>query len=128
MTLFSYRFGIRFFTLLGLLSLLVFVFGLDPKSLSVWGMVFFFVSLWVVACGIFSLTLLFAYEKTLGAENTAFNIGSIFRQAILLGSFVLGVACLFYFHVFVWWNATLFFIFILLLELTLRKFSRHTSN
>ncbi|MEP7162860.1 MAG: hypothetical protein ABI747_03800 [Candidatus Moraniibacteriota bacterium] len=124
MTLSGYRLGIRFFTLLGILSLLVFVFGLDPASLSLWGMSLFFSSLWVAASGVFALSLLFLYARVLGSEGATRFLGGVFRQGILLGTFVLSLALLAYGQVFAWWNALLLLVFFLLLEFTFRKFSR----
>lgn len=123
MSIAGYRLGIRLFTLFGLLSLLVFIFEMDPESLSQWGMAFFFVSLWGVATGLFLLFLLFLYEKAIGGESTVLFLGSVFRQAILLGTLTLGLLILQYLRIFAWWNALLLTAFFLLLEFTFRTFS-----
>lgn len=102
----------------------VFIFGVDPLTLTLPGQALFFISIWgfiaaLVFSGLVSLARRFLDER--GAEA---YLGGALRQGILLGFFVSGVALAQFSHYLTWWGALLFLAFVLLIEFTARQFHR----
>lgn len=109
--------------LLGLVGL-IFIFGFDPDQLGSFGLTLFFLVLggWVASLVAWGLTLLALHS--LGEERARVFVGSLLRQALLLGVGVAALAALRFFDYLLWWNALLLIAFCLLLELSLRGLSR----
>ncbi len=116
----GYRRGLFLFTLIGLVTVSVFIFAIDPKSLSVWGVLFFFGSLALFAAGALSLLLLSLYRRMIGRESASYFIGTVIRQGILLGLGTALLAFLQYIGLLAWWNGLLVLAFVLLLEFSSR--------
>lgn len=121
MTLSGYRAGIRLFALVGLLSLGVFILWIDPETLSVWGMMLFFICAGVAISGCITLGLLALSERFVGMEGARHYVGGALRQGALCGLYGVALLLLLFTKTFTWWIAGLVFVFFLLIEYTYRR-------
>ncbi|NCQ06161.1 MAG: hypothetical protein GW815_01205 [Candidatus Moranbacteria bacterium] len=127
MSLSSYLFGIRFFTLLTVSAWMGIIFLFDPEEMGSTAVTLFFLVFFVAWVGIFLLLLISLYRKMSSDDTTVANLMGIIRQAILLSFFLTGMLLFQYMHILVWWDASLLFALILLLEFTFRYLS-HTNK
>ena len=124
MKLATLLFGVRFFTVVALLAFLVVVFSVDPDASGPLGSVLFLVSLFAALAGMMSLTLVFLMRKILGDVTAARALGGSFRQGALIAGYVVGILGLGRFQLLAWWTAALLFVFVLLVELTIRQMGK----
>lgn len=123
MSLAAYLWGIRLFTLLSFFAFLGVVIALDPEVAGGAGKGLFFISLFAFLTGILTLFVTGIYRKALGDTGAAHNLGSAFRQAILLALFGIGIVFFRYVGILVWWDALLLLTAILLAEFSFRRLS-----
>ncbi|TXH07364.1 MAG: hypothetical protein E6Q06_03165 [Candidatus Moraniibacteriota bacterium] len=115
-------FRLLVFVALGVLG--VFIFGVDPAALTVAGQTLFFVALWMLSTSAATLFLLTLARRFL--SQSAFQgylIGSV-RQGALLGAWGTSLALAQFFGYLVWWFVLLALALILLIEFTVRQYSR----
>lgn len=99
-----------------------FIFGVDPETLtrvgewSFFGLWFFFLQSSVF------LILVSLSKRFLGEERTNLYQGAAWRQGALVALFLTGVMTAQYFGILTWWGALFLLAFLLLLELTYRRF------
>lgn len=115
---------LRLLSLAALGVLGVFIFGVDPASLTLAGQGLFFFALWLfvaapVTLGLVSLAGHFLDER--GAEG---YLAGAFRQGGLVGLYVSGIALAQFLGYLTWWIVLLALALILLIEFTARQFSR----
>jgi hypothetical protein len=120
MSLSAYLWGIRLFTLFALFAFLGVIIALDPKETG--GGILFFISLLVFLTGLLTLLVTGMYRKALGDAGAAHNLGSAFRQALLISLYALGIVFFRYAGILLWWDALLFLAVILLTEFSFRRF------
>lgn len=123
MSLRSYLWGIRLFTLLSFLAWLGIIIAVDPSAAGRVGMILFFVSLFALLLGCMTLLVTWIYRKALDDTSAAHHLGIAFRQAFLLAAFVLGIVFFQMEGILTWWDSLLLFAATLLLEFSLRQFS-----
>ncbi|MBI2439063.1 MAG: hypothetical protein HYV45_00440 [Candidatus Moranbacteria bacterium] len=116
-----YLWGIRLFTLLSFFSWMGIIFMLDPEEAGRAGSILFFLSFFTFTIGVMTLFLMYAYRRALGGNGVIEYIGSIFRQATLLGMCCVGGLILQYMRVMTWWSVGLLIATLLLLELSFRR-------
>lgn len=123
MSLTSYLWGIRLFTLFALFAWIGVVFFLDPGETGSIGIGLFSVSFFALLTGCLTLFVTWVYRKALGETGAAHHLIGAFRQALLLSSYMLGIVLLQYARILTWWDALLWFAVILLIEFSLRRFA-----
>lgn len=128
MSLSTYLWGIRLFTLFAFFAWLGVVVLLDPEATGGMGVGLLFISLFALLTGLLTLFVTWAYRKALGDKGTAHHLGGAFRQASLLALYVLGIVFFQYGRIFTWWDALLLLAAILLIEFSMRNFSRHKDE
>ena len=121
MSLTSYLWGIRLFTLFALFAWIGVVFLLDPKETGSMGIGLFLVSFFALLTGCLTLFVTWVYRKALGETGAAHHLSGAFRQALLLSSYMLGIVLLQYARILTWWDALLWFAVILLIEFSFRR-------
>lgn len=116
---------LRILALIALIVLGAFIFGVDPDILSLWGEGAFFLLLWLFLTALLGMGLLSLARRFLRSETAlkGYRVSAV-RQGILLGAFITFLAIAQYHSFFAWWIALLSFVFVLLIEFTLRRFSR----
>ena len=114
----------RIMALVALGVLGVFVFGVDPLTLTLSGQSLFFFSFFVLVTTFVFLALLALATRFLDARAAEAYLPGALRQGALLGVCLSGLAAAQFFHYLTWWGALLFFAFILLVEFTVRQFHR----
>lgn len=120
MSLSAYLWGIRLFTLFALFAFLGVIIALDPQETG--GGILFFISLLVFLMGLLTLFVTGMYRKALGDAGAAHNLGSAFRQALLLSLYALGLVFFRYAGILLWWDALLLLAVALLTEFSFRRF------
>ncbi len=101
----------------------VFIFGVDPSTLTVWGQTLFFSSLFFLIFALVVLILLALAEKFLNTEMAqAYQLGAL-RQGTLIGLFLTGVALAQFLGYLTWWLPLLALALALLVEFTFRRMS-----
>ena len=112
-------------TLLAALGVLgVFIFGVDPVTLTIAGQGLFFFALWLlVAAGVTHGLLSLASRFLDESAARAYLPGAV-RQGVLVGIYVASLALAQFLGYLVWWVALLALALILLLEFTARQFHR----
>jgi hypothetical protein len=124
MRLYTFALILRLLSLAALGVLGVFIFGVDPASLTLAGQGLFFFALGLffaagVTLGLVSLANRFLDERA----ATAYLPGAL-RQGCLVGLYVSGIATAQFLGYLTWWIVLLALAFILLIEFTVRQFSR----
>jgi len=99
----------------------VFIFALDPDTLTRVGEASFFGLWFLFFVGILALTLLSLAQRFLGTERATLYQGAAFRQSILFAFLLTGVMAAQYFALLTWWGTLLLLAFVLLIELTYRR-------
>lgn len=117
-------FGVRFFTVLSLGTWLFVLFSVDPEESGMPGVAIFLGALFSFLAGFLTLILVGLSRKFLGDESAAHAFGGSFRQAFLLALFAVGILVLSREGVLAWWNASLCFAGVLLVELSARRMTR----
>jgi len=128
MSFLAYLWGIRLFTFSALLAWLGVIILLNPEQTGTVGIIIFFVSLLALLTGSFTLLVTWVYRKGLGDKEVGHHLGGAFRQASLLALYVLLIVFFQYAQILIWWDALLLFGAVLLVELSLRRFSNHTDK
>ncbi|MFZ3032117.1 MAG: hypothetical protein WA082_03710 [Candidatus Moraniibacteriota bacterium] len=129
MSLSVYLWGICFFTLLSFSAWLGIVIVVDPTQAGGVGVGLFFTSLFAFLLGMMTLCVTWIYRQALGAASAAHHLGGIFRQALLLALFFLGVVFFQMERILTWWDTLLLLAAILLIEFSFRQiFSRNNQD
>lgn len=124
MSLSTYLWGIRLFTLFAFSAWLGVVILLDPRATGSMGVGLFFISLFTLLTGSLTLFITWIYRKALGDAGAAHHLSKAFRQAFLLALYALSIVFFQYGRILTWWDALLLFAAALLIEFSLRRFSR----
>lgn len=126
MRLHTFIITLRFVTFAALGVLGVFIFGVDPTSLTTAGRVFFFFSLWLLVSAGVTLILTSLARRFLDERVAQSYLSAALRQGMLIGAYVAGMALAQFFGYLTWWVALLALALMLLIEFTLRRSSRLT--
>ncbi|MEK9151525.1 MAG: hypothetical protein AAB547_02745 [Patescibacteria group bacterium] len=121
MSLTSYLWGIRLFTLFALSAWLGVIILIDPEETGGMGIGLFAISFFALLTGCLTLFVTWAYRKALGEAGAAHHLSGAFRQALLLSLYGLGIVFLQYARILTWWDALLFLAAILLIEFSFRR-------
>ncbi len=113
---------LRLLALAALGVLGVFIFGVDPVTLTLVGQGVFFLSLMLFVSALFTLGLLALAERFLDERAAEAYVPSAFRQGLLLGLYIACLALAQFLGYFAWWLALLALALILLIEFTVRQF------
>lgn len=113
---------LRLLALAALGVLGVFIFGVDPVTLTLVGQGVFFLSLMLFVSALFTLGLLALAERFLDERAAEVYVPSAFRQGLLLGLYIACLALAQFLGYFAWWLALLALALILLIEFTVRQF------
>lgn len=114
----------RIIALAGLGVLGVFIFGVDPLTLTIPGQILFFFSFWALVTAIIFLGLTSLAMRFLDRRAAEAYLSGALRQGSLIGLFAAGIALAQFFRYLTWWGALLFLALILLIEFTSRQFHR----
>ncbi len=106
---------------LGLLSTIV--VAIDPNSLNQLGIAAVFGLCFLLITSVVFLGLLRVSERLLGRDRTLIYRWTALRQSVLLAFFCTVLLVAQYTRVLTWWGALLGLALILLIELTVRRFS-----
>lgn len=106
---------------LGLLSTIV--VAIDPNSLNQLGIVAVFGLCFLLITSVLFLGLLRVSEHLLGRDRTLVYRWTALRQSVLLSLFCTTLLVAQYTRVLTWWGMLLGLALILLIELTVRRFS-----
>lgn len=115
---------LRLLALAALGVLGVFIFGVDPVTLTIAGQGVFFSSLMLCVAALLALGLLALARRFLDERAAEAYVPSAFRQGLLLGLYVACLALSQFLGYFAWWLALLAFALVLLIEFTVRQFQR----
>src|SRR3989344_390333 len=126
MSLSVYLWGIRLFTIFSFCAFLSVVIALDPQETGDVSRGLFFISAFALLLGILTLTVTWMYRMAFGDARTAHCLSGAFRQALLLSLYILGILFFQYVNILTWWDALLFFAFILLVEFSIRHYLFHS--
>lgn len=107
---------------LGILG--VFIFGVDPVTLTVAGQGFFFLALWLLVMVSVMLGLLSLARRFLDESAAWAYFPAAARQGLLIGVYVAGMALAQFLGYLVWWVALLALVLVLLIEFTARQLHR----
>ncbi len=99
----------------------VFIFAVDPESLTYLGQWSFFALWFLFIQSITMLLLLSLAKRFLGEERAALYQGTAFRQSVFLSILITGMMAAQYFQVLTWWGVLVFIGLLLLIELTYRR-------
>jgi len=128
MSLATYLWGIRLFTLFAFFAWLGVLIGLDPEAAGSMGAGLFFISLLAFLTGLLTLFVTWVYRKALRDAGAAHHLSGAFRQAFLLALYVLGIVFFQYQRILTWWDVLLLLAAILLIEFSFRRFSQHKNE
>ena len=103
-------------SLLGWGSWVVVLYKLSPFSSPEWALSLFFLSLFLALSTTFSLLFYVLRRKSATLPHTREMVNSSLRQGLLVASMICLAALLQRLRVLTWWNATLLFLIVLLLE------------
>lgn len=117
---------LRLLALAALGVLGVFIFGVDPVTLTVAGQGVFFLSLALFVAALFALGLISLARRFLDERAAEVYVLSAFRQGLFLGLYVAGMALAQFLGYLAWWLALLALALVLLIEFTVRQFQRST--
>lgn len=121
MSLSTYLWGIRLFTLFAFFAWLGVVVMLDPRDTGSMGAGLFFISLLAFLTGLLTLFVTWIYRKALGNVGAAHHLSGSFRQALLLALYASGIVFFQYARILTWWDALLLLAAILLVEFSFRN-------
>ena len=116
-------FGVRFFTFLSFGTWMGVFFSVDPDSAGMPGVALFLGTLFSFLAGLFTLVLISLSRRFLGDASAAAGFGVSFRQGFLLALFAVSMLVLARAGYLSWWNGLLFFVAVLLIELSARRIS-----
>jgi hypothetical protein len=117
MTLRSYIWSLRVFTLISLVALGLIILYIDPKGSGIFGKVLFYISLFFSLSGIINLVFLRLRRKMIHADREGDNVGLSFRQGALLAVLAVGLLILQSMRVLVWWDGLILVAGAFLMEL-----------
>lgn len=115
---------LRLLALAALGVLGVFIFGVDPTTLTIAGRGAFFSALGLFVAALIALGLIALARRFLDERAAEAYASSAFRQGGLLGLYVTAVALAQFLGYLTWWLALLAFALVLLIEFTVRQFHR----
>lgn len=124
MRLHTFAIILRSLALAALGVLGVFIFGVDPATLTFAGRGLFFLALWLLVATIIALGLSSLARRFLDERAAEAYLPGAFRQGGLVGVYVSGMALAQFLGYLTWWLALLTLAFILLIEFTIRQFAR----
>lgn len=124
MRLHTFALILRLLALAALGVLGVFIFGVDPTTLTIAGQGLFFLALWVFVAALVGQGLGVLAGRFLDERGAMAYLPGALRQGILIGLYVSGVALAQFLGYLTWWIALLAFALILLIEFTARQFNR----
>lgn len=107
--------------ILSFLFLLSVGIAVDPQTLNQWGIALVFGVCFLFLLSSVFLLLMSLCIRFLGEARAALYQPAAFRQASLLGGFLVSLLIGQYLKILTWWGACLGFVFILLVELTYRR-------
>lgn len=128
MSLATYLWGIRLFTLFAFFAWLGVIIALDPEMTGGMGAGLFFISLFAFLTGILTLCVTWVYRKALGDTGAAHHLAMAFRQAFFLALYALGIVFFQYERILTWWDALLLLAAVLLIEFSFRSFSQNKDK
>jgi hypothetical protein len=102
----------------------VFIFGVDPLTLTIPGHVLFFFSIWALITAFVFLCLVSLATRFLATRAAEAYLSGALRQGGLVGIFVVGLTLAQFFRYLTWWGALLSLALVLLIEFTARQFHR----
>ncbi len=117
---------LRLLALAALGVLGVFIFGVDPMTLTMAGQGVFFSSLALLVAALVALGLISLARRFLDERAAEAYVLGAFRQGVLLGLYVASMALAQFLGYFAWWLALLALALALLIEFTVRQF-RHST-
>ncbi len=115
---------LRLLALAALGVLGVFIFGVDPVTLTIAGQTLFFFSFWLMVTAVATLGLVSLARRFLAEPAACTYLPSALRQGTLIGGYAMGMVLAQYVDALVWWVALLSLVLVLLIEFTARQFSR----
>ncbi len=110
---------------LGLITLMllgVFIFGVDPETLTRIGQWSFFGIWFLFTLALAMLAWLGLARRFLGEARAAASQGTALRQSALIAFLVTAILLSQYYQVLTWWGGLAMMAFLLLAELTYRRF------
>lgn len=107
MTLKSYLWGMRIYTLFSIIGLGLVIYRIDPEKTGIYGQVLFFVVTFLALSGIFILFSTWMRRKASGNDLALAQLGMSFRQGILLALLIIGLLVLQKFRMLTWWDGLL---------------------
>ena len=116
MTLRTYLLGMIISTILCFFSLILIIVYVDLETAGFVGVILFFLMLFFSLAGLFALLGFYFKRKFFKSKVEFGQIGSAFRQGILLSLIFCGTLILQSLGMLFWWSAILFIIGISLLE------------
>lgn len=99
----------------------VFIFAVDPETLTRLGQWSFFGLWFLFIQSATALMLLSLAKRFLGEGRATLYQGAAFRQGMFLALLLTGTMTAQYFQVLTWWGVLVFVVFLLLIELTYRR-------
>ncbi len=117
MTLKLYLWGMKISTILSIIAWSLVIYYIDPENSGFVGQVLFYLSLYLVLTGVFTLIFTLIRKKLADEETASFYLGTNFRQ----GAFValLAIILLFFqsLRILTWWDGLLAVAGIFIIEL-----------
>jgi hypothetical protein len=117
MTLKSYLWGLRIWTLFSLVAWGLVVYYIDPDKTGILGQALFFASLFLALSGLLILFSTWVRRKINGPELALAQLGMSFRQGILLALLVIILLIFQKLRILIWWDGLLVAGGIFLIEL-----------
>ncbi len=117
MTLRIYFLGMIISVILCFFSLILIIFYVNPETAGLIGAILFFLMLFFFLSGLFALLGFYLKRKFFKGKVGFGQIGTAFRQGVLLALIFTGMLMLQSFGMLFWWSAALFIIGTSLLEL-----------
>lgn len=117
MTVGSYVWGVRIGTILAVLSWISIVLFVDPERTGIVGQTLFYSSAFLALAGIFILFLTWLRRMRATEDVMLADIGTSFRQGILIALLAITLMLFQQMQILVWWDALLVAAGIFLVEL-----------
>lgn len=118
MTLKTYILGMTASVILCSISWILIVIYIDPSKTNLIGLSLFYLSLFFCLTGLFALIGFYARKKIFMKNEAEFSkIEITFRQGFFLSLIFVGILFLQSFRMLYWWNALIFVVVIIFLEL-----------
>lgn len=117
MTLKLYLWGMKISTILSIIAWGLVIYYIDPESSGFAGQILFYLSLYLVLTGTFTLIFALIRKKLADEETVSFYLGTNFRQGALVA--LLAIILLFFqsLRILTWWDGLLVVAGIFIIEL-----------